>query len=58
MIDRDPSPTSAQALRDEVLLKVLRNYSLGEAGSLYNGEGFPGEGAAAKRHPGIRHNAG
>jgi len=58
VIDRDPGPASALALLDKKPLEVLWSYSLGEAGSLYNGERFLGEGAAAKRHPGIRHNAG
>jgi hypothetical protein len=58
VIDRDPSSTSALTLLDEEASEVLGNCSLREAGPLYDREGFSGEGAAAERHPGIRHNAG
>ena len=58
VIDRDPSSTSALTLLDEEALEVLGNYSLREAGPLYDRERFSGEGAAAKRHPRIRHDTG
>jgi len=58
VIDRDPSSTSALTLLDEEAFEVGGDLSLDEAGPLYNGEGFFGEGAAAERHPRICHNAG